>query len=209
MGRSVQALAGASAAFLALTLGSQAASAQSRLDATRVAGGFHLGFSGEFDTDGLGDPDLESTPGVHIRGDFPIHEFFAIGPMFVFGGWQTEPMDAADAGRNKYLDFDVFARGRYAFEAGPNFIDLYVGMPLGFTLDFVSDDLSDTGIDKAGFGWNIGLWFGGHFIFTDEWGLLVELGWFRNWVNHDVDGFGDFEGAVNQGVLNIGAVFIP
>lgn len=170
-------------------------------NAPRFIFGFHLGAGGELQDDESDEGiDLEPTPGMHLRFDFPIGTYFALGPAFFGGAWTVDlsGFGGGSVDRSGYFDADLYPRFRYPFAAGDMRFDVYAGLPIGYTLVIFNDDLGLA--DDTEHGWNIGALFGGQVFFGGSVGLMVELGWMRHAV-HSAPGGEIFW---NQFVLNLG-----
>lgn len=178
-------------------------------NAPRFIFGFHLGAAGELsDNESDFGLDLKATPGAHLRLDFPIGDYFAIGPAFFGGAWtiDTDAFGGESIDRSGYFDADLLARVRYGFGIGEVQADIYAGLAIGYSLFILNDDLMFE--DKTEHGWNIGMLFGAQAFFGGPVGMMVELGWMRHAV-HSLPDAGPDAGDVvimNQFVFNLGLV---
>ncbi|HEX4340076.1 MAG TPA: hypothetical protein VH062_29415 [Polyangiaceae bacterium] len=163
---------------------------------------FHLGFGGSVKRSGV-NRDLDTTLGFNLRGDIPVFRYMVIGPLLNFGAWRP---DVSGASRNYYLDVDVFLRGRIPIQLDKIGLQLWAGVPIGLTLDFLSDQ-EGTNLDGFGLGWNFGVMFGGAIHFTNRFGMFTEIGWLQHRFTHDASsGSGSTDFRVSQGVWNIGFI---
>jgi hypothetical protein len=167
--------------------------------------GFHLGFGGSVEADGT-KTDLVSTLGFNIREDFPLARYVLIGPLFQFGAWRPDvPSGAPD--RSYYVDIDLFVRGRIPIELESIGLEVWGGVPIGLSLSFLGADAYPP-LESFGFGWNVGVLFGGAIHFSKNFGMFTELGWLQHRMNHDRNvGQGSVDFLLAQGNFNIGFVF--
>jgi hypothetical protein len=167
--------------------------------------GFHLGFGGSVEADGT-KTDLVSTLGFNIREDFPLARYVLIGPLFQFGAWRRDvPSGAPD--RSYYVDIDLFVRGRIPIELESIGLEVWGGVPIGLSLSFLGADAYPP-LDSFGFGWNVGVLFGGAIHFSKNFGMFTELGWLQHRMSHDRNlGPGSVDFRLAQGNFNIGFVF--
>jgi hypothetical protein len=164
--------------------------------------GFHLGFPGKVDIDGQ-EGDSTTTLGFNVRGDTPIAGYLLLGPMLQFGAWSPDITPAPDS--NYYVDIDLVIRLRLPLTTSTFNYQVWVGMPVGLTLDMLGDELP--GISGVGLGWNIGVLLGGAVHFTPKFGLFTELGWLQHKVSHDAEVGPALDFAMRQFCLNVGFVF--
>jgi hypothetical protein len=162
--------------------------------------GFHLGLPGNVDTDGRA-RDLDTTLGFNLRADQPVAKYVLLGPMLQFGSWR--PDVAPEAKHNYYVDFDLVLRFRAPITTSSLNYQLWLGMPIGVTLDILGDDNPDT---TVGLGWNIGVLFGGAVHFTPKFGLFGEVGWQQHRISHSQDPLPDLDFKLQQACLNLGIV---
>jgi hypothetical protein len=162
--------------------------------------GFHLGFPGNVDTDGRA-RDLDTTLGFNLRADQPVAKYVLLGPMLQFGSWR--PDVSPEANHNYYVDFDLVLRFRVPITTSSLNYQLWLGMPIGLTLDLLGDDNPDT---TVGLGWNIGVLFGGAVHFTPKFGLFGEVGWQQHRISHSQDPLPDLDFKLQQACLNLGIV---
>jgi len=166
--------------------------------------GFHLGFGGSVERNGTS-RDLDTTLGFNIRADIPVYRYLLIGPFLNFGAWRPDVAGSSPS-RNYYLDVDVFVRGRIPIELDTIGLQLWAGIPVGLTLDFLGNT-EGAALDGFGLGWNIGVIFGVAIHFTNRFGMFTEIGWMQHKMSHDASsrpGSADFR--LSQGVWNIGFV---
>lgn len=175
-------------------------------DATRVSLHLALGVGGEYaivpEAGRVLEADLDPTLGFGARLEVPIHDYVVIGGMFELGGLKVDDVER-DA--DLLLDFDLWVKGRYFSElAGDAGLEIYVGLPIGFTLFRFDDEDAD---NQAGF--NVGV-LAGAVLFFDQLGFFTEVGWRRHQFRDEVDlgflGREDVKVRMNQAALSFGAV---
>ena len=103
------------------------------------------------------------------RIEAPLARYFSLGGMAEFGGTSVRYADRAEL----YLDFSLWAKGRYVFDFKPFDLEIYGGMPLGMSLGFVD---FDRGYGREfGPGLNSGFLMGAQFLFK-KGGFFTDLG---------------------------------
>jgi hypothetical protein len=162
--------------------------------------GFHLGFPGNLDIDGQ-DRDLDTTLGFNLRADAPIAKYVLIGPMIQFGSWR--PDVAPSVSHNYYIDLDLVLRFRAPITTSNLNYQLWVGMPIGLSVDVLGGDAPDASL---GLGWNVGVLFGGAVHFTPKFGLFAEVGWEQHRISHSQDPKPDLDFKLQQALMNLGIV---
>jgi hypothetical protein len=163
---------------------------------------FHLGFGGSVERSGVS-RDLDATLGFNLRADIPVFRYMLIGPLLNFGAWRP---DVSGASRNYYLDVDVFVRGRIPIQLDKIGLQVWAGIPIGLTLDFLSNQ-EGANLEGFGLGWNFGVMFGGAIHFTRRFGMFTEIGWLQHKMSHDASsGPGSAAFRLSQGVWNIGFI---
>jgi hypothetical protein len=162
---------------------------------------FHLGLPGNMDQDGV-ERDLGSTYGFNIRGDAPVASYVLLGPMLQLGAWS--PDTTPETGNNYYVDLDLVIRLRVPITTSTFNYQLWVGMPIGVTIDVLGDDVAN--VAGAGLGWNIGALFGGAVHFTPKFGLFSEAGYLQHKLSHSAELGPDLDFALRQWCLNLGIV---
>ena len=162
--------------------------------------GFHLGLPGSLNTDGRAQ-DLDTTLGFNLRADQPVAKYVLLSPMLQFGSWR--PDVSPEASHNYYVDLDLALRFRAPITTSKLNYQLWVGMPIGLTLDFLGDGGPDTNV---GLGWNIGVLFGGAVHFTNKFGLFAEVGWQQHRISHSQDPQADLDFKLQQACMNLGIV---
>jgi hypothetical protein len=162
--------------------------------------GFHYGFSGDAEQDGVTNP-MASTFGFNLRGDVPIERYLVLGPLIQFGAWRPDTSPAPS--RNYYVDVDLYMRARLPITTSSMNLQLWAGVPIGLTLDFLGGEVG--GATGGGFGWNVGAMLGGAVHFTPKFGLFTEIGWTQHKMAHAADPDVDFR--LTQWILNVGFVF--
>lgn len=161
---------------------------------------FHLGFPGTLTADGH-DGDAATTLGFNLRSDVPIAGYVLLGPMLQFGAWSA---DQPEAKASYYVDLDLVVRLRLPIETSKLNYQLWVGMPIGFTLDILGGDQPD--LSTLGFGWNVGALLGGALHFTPKFGLFAETGWLQHKLTHSGDVVQDLDVTLQQWCLNLGII---
>ena len=94
---------------------------------------FHYGFSSNVlvnDEDGPRGPVL----GANLRSDHPLAGYVLVGPMFEFASYEL----------GYYFDLDVYVRARVPIDAKKVQFQIWAGVPVGLTFDFLSGDLART-----------------------------------------------------------------
>jgi len=160
--------------------------------------GFHYGFSGNYEHGPLEIP-LDSTFGFNLRGDVPIDRYLLLGPLLQFGAWRPDVTPTPS--RNFYVDLALFLRGRIPVTTESANFQIWAGIPIGFTFDVLGD--TGPGASDVGFGWNVGVLFGGAVHFTPNIGVFSELGWLQHKMNHGKD----IDLRLGQWNFNVGLVF--
>lgn len=163
--------------------------------------GFHLGFPGKVERDGE-ELDAGTTLGFNIRGDTPLAGYVLLGPMLQLGAWS--PDVSPEQGSNYYVDLDLVIRLRAPLTTSKFNYQIWVGMPVGISIDVLGDEVEDK--SAVGLGWNIGVLFGGAAHFTSKVGMFTELGWLQHKFAHDGEVGPDLDFALRQFCLNIGLV---
>jgi hypothetical protein len=162
--------------------------------------GFHLGFPGNLNRDGA-EQNLDTTLGFNLRSDVPLADYVLLGPMLQFGSWRPDQNPAAN--HSYYVDLDLVVRFRAPITTSKFNYQLWLGMPIGISVDVASSDFGDT---SPGIGWNIGVLFGGAVHFTPKFGLFAETGWEQHRMTHTRDGQSDLDLKLQQPLLNLGIV---
>jgi hypothetical protein len=162
--------------------------------------GFHWGLPGSYQLDGAGG-DLGPTLGFNVRGDAPIAKYVLLGPMFQMGSWAPDTDPESD--HSYYIDLDLVLRLRAPITTPALDYQLWVGMPVGLTLNVPGGDDDRVGL---GLGWNIGVLFGGAVHFTPKFGLFAEVGWLQHRFAHAVESSADLDFELQQTCLNLGII---
>lgn len=176
-----------------------------------------LGLGGEVEIDGNAninlpvvgvvrgslDDDMETTYGLAAVFDSPFHKYFTAGGWIAGLSWNHDAADDRNVDRFAMLDLDAFIKVRIPVVAGGMNLEPYALLPLGFSVNFPSDDYDDR--LNTGFGWNSGLLLGAVLFVSDDIGLNLELGYTVHNVSHDVDDTSaDFDLSIGQGAFNVG-----
>jgi len=162
--------------------------------------GFHWGLPGRLRVDGA-ERDLDHTFGFNLRADAPIAKYVLLGPMLQLGSWRADV--SPPAGHDYYVDFDLVLRLRAPITTSRFNYQLWVGAPLGLSLDVLGGSANDA---KLGFGWNYGVLAGGAVHFTRKLGVFAELGWQQHRLTHDRDVGPDLDFELRQTLVNVGLV---
>jgi len=172
--------------LLALVVSTLAStSLASAQDDVQLAAWFVLGAGGGAELEGeLGgreetlDYDLDPTVGLGLRGEVPLMDYFAIGGLLELSWLRLDDDDpGTDEDRNLAADFSLWLKPRYWLSTSSFELELYLGIPFGFTV-LQGDDELDT---DAALGFNVGLLGGAQIVFGKV-GAFVELGWRRHQV---------------------------
>lgn len=159
---------------------------------------FHWGFPGKVDWDGAA-RNSDTTLGFNLRADSPVAKYVLIGPMLQFGSWRRE----GAASHSYHVDLDLLLRLRLPITTRHLSYQVWVGMPVGVSLDFLRDEPGA----ELGIGWNIGALFGGAVHFSPKFGLFAELGYQQHRFQHAREGQSDLDLALRQPFTNLGIVF--
>jgi hypothetical protein len=161
--------------------------------------GFHLGLPGKVEQDGRRES-LGSTLGFNIRGDAPIASYVLLGPMLQLGAWS--PDVTPEPSTNYYVDLALLLRVRAPITTSRFNYQLWLGMPIGVTVDVLGGDIPD--VSGLGLGWNIGVLGGAAVHFTPKFGLFAEVGWQQHKLSHSADVGQDLDFELQQWCLNLG-----
>lgn len=167
-----------------------------------------------------------------IAGEYnvPLHKYFTLGGTLGLLSWGSSTGNS----RNLLFDLAVLPRGRYPLN---DFLELYLTVPIGASLDFLNEaNLSNglflppagltLGLDIEGgaaLGFVTGVLAGARFQLTRSVGLFAELGYIWRTFSHGIDvivnsnlsgqtvgskvGTGDVSVSFGQFALNLGAYF--
>jgi hypothetical protein len=169
------------------------ADADDGLGRSRLVLAGHLGFGGEADFDPCGgldcNQDLDPTFGGHLRFEFPIGDFFALGPAATVGAFRTQPF--SDEGRNTYLDIGLLPRFRLLVEVSDRLVlEPYLGAAGGYTLVLLDGTISGrmNNAEDDAHGWHVAP-VGGVQLHLGSIAIVAELGWryAQYWTENDVD----------------------
>ncbi len=163
--------------------------------------GFHLGFPGSYERDDA-EGKLGTTLGFNFRGDAPIATYVLLGPMFQMGAWS--PDVTPEASSSYYVDLDLVLRFRAPLTTMKFNYQIWLGMPVGLTVDILGDHPQDT--SGVGLGWNIGVLFGGAAHFSPKFGLFGEVGWLQHRFSHSSEVAPDLDFKLQQWCFNVGIV---
>jgi hypothetical protein len=174
-----------------------------------------VGLGGEadfdFETDQDSKLDMEATIGLAGQLELPLHEYFVIGGLIGAQWWDVDNSDP-NFGRSTMMDIDVLLKLRAPVRARRSFGEIYAAVPVGFSFNFLhsSYERDLTNVD-SGFGWNYGIVGGVQWFFSDDVGILGEVGYVVHRVQHRVKAgqfAGDLDIDFGQVQLAIGAMFI-
>lgn len=157
------------------------------------------GFLGDASTSNGSDErtdELEPTWGGGAGFEMPIVRFFSLGGEVGFHSWNMSDSENLGLDRNLFVDFSIEPRLRIPIEAGQSHIAFYLGMPLGFTLDFLDDDYSRAfelvgGDIDTGYGFHLGWRLGTQFFIVRNFGVFGDIGSTWRTVTHRVTVAGD------------------
>jgi hypothetical protein len=206
------------AGFSCLLAHAQVARAEDALDENYFGLKLVLGVGGEASAEttvgnvtASGDTDLDPSFGGAVEYMAPLHEYFVLGGMAEVASWQTD--NGND--RNVLLDLDVVPQLRFPVTS---MIELSLGVPVGFSLDFWGGDSVDSNLADAdvstGVGFNIGGLAGLRVSLVDGFGLLAEIGYQVHSFSHSAEATvlgatasQDFDVSLGQFVVNLGVFF--
>jgi len=176
-----------------------------------------------------GESDLDVTIGVAGQYIVPLHRFFALGGLVGLSSWRSSQGGDADGGRNWVFDLALVPEGRFV---ATDSLELYVGMPLGLSLDVLneinrSNRLFSPGLGELGavsldggsaLGFMIAGLFGARYRITGSFGLFAEFGYTYRTFSHSVEATVGVAGletrssrdvsvSFGQFALNLGAFF--
>lgn len=137
---------------------------------TRVGGGYSVE-GGDLHT-------MEPGFGVGFRVEIPAGRFFALGPAFQFVSLLDDPDD------DRYALFapGLWFKARRVFETRAGGIEIYLGIPVGFSgLRYPRDGGEEGGGYDFDRGAHVGALAGAQFFFG-PFGILVEAGFHRDFV---------------------------
>lgn len=163
--------------------------------------GFHLGLPGKVEQDGQRES-LGSTLGFNVRGDAPIASYVLLGPMLQLGAWS--PDVTPEPSNNYYVDLALLLRVRAPITTSRFNYQLWLGMPIGVTIDVLGGDIPN--VSGLGLGWNIGVLGGAAVHFTPKFGLFAEVGWQQHKLSHSAEIGQDLDFELQQWCLNLGIV---
>lgn len=134
-----------------------------------------------------------ASPLAEIDYLFAAYRHLALGPLLGLHSWRSETGEAL--GEATSLGFDVGLIVQPRLPLGPRF-ELYLSIPLSLTLSILNEYKAWTElqylnkgnaerVDPA-YGWGIGAVLGARYALTSSVGVLLELGWQRYAVTHDV-----------------------
>ena len=161
---------------------------------------FRIGFGGRYKDSFLGDPKAQTSFGVVLRWERPVHEYVTTGLGLSFYGTKPESLS-----RQPAFEFSLFLKGRYPFEMGRKErkfeSEVYLLVEGGMLIWIDSNALD---LNLVGPGAAVGVAPGYLFFINDRVGLIAELGWMLTEAF-----FARGRGSVllNQGVARIGAIF--
>lgn len=115
--------------------------------------------------------------GFGVRFEAQVLEFLSIGGLFEYSALQLEGVTLPIIGRiepdkDKFVDFDLWIKGGTRFSLGPGDLEVYGGVPIGFTIGVIpgGDDR------EAHPGLNLGILAGAQY-FIDRFGVFTDLGY--------------------------------
>jgi hypothetical protein len=162
--------------------------------------GMHLGFAADASQSGNKGA-LDPTVGFLVSGDFPVGRYVLLGPLVQFGAWHADFLPTSS--RNYTLDLDFAARARLPVTSSWANYQVWVGVPLGLTLDFLGQE--QEGVPGAGLGWNLGILYGGAIHVHPKYALFAEAGFAYQRMSHRGDQVLDFR--LGQWTVNFGTMF--
>lgn len=161
--------------------------------------GFHAGFPGQLTQDGR-ELSSSSTLGFNVRGDTPLAKYVLLGPMLQLGAWSADV--EPEPSRSYAIDLDLVLRLRLPITtSGPSY-QLWLGMPVGLTIDILGDEVDH--VAPYGLGWNIGVLLGGAVHVSSKLGLFAETGWLQHKLTHTADVGPDLDFVLQKWCVNVG-----
>jgi hypothetical protein len=156
------------------------------------------GFLGDANTslDGVERSDaLEPTWGGAAGFEMPIVEFFSFNGEIGLQSWNLDDAENLGLDRNLFLDFTIEPRVRVPVEAGQSHIAFYLGVPLGFTVDFLDDNYAGAfrtvgGDIDTGYGFHLGWRLGAQFFIVRNFGIMADVGSLWRTIVHPVSAGG-------------------
>ncbi len=173
----------------------------------RLVGLYSLGFGGSIAYDwqpefGPGQKlthDMDRAQSLTFRFEVPAGAYLTLGGALWGGTLNSQRASATGESPISRFDLGVVVRGRYTFDLGVVGLEPSLAIPAGFSVAVFDKDFSG----QPGFGWHIGLLFGGQVFFGGRFGLLFELGWIRHQFSVDARN-APATVVIRQGVLQLG-----
>ena len=133
--------------------------------------------------------------GVGLRVEIPIHDYVVIGPLLDFRVLTPGQIFGVGPDRINALNFGVWSKGRYRFDASGHPLEVYIGIPMGLTFYFSDAAGWDTEV-----GVSVGLMFGGQLFINDRIGFMFETGFRRDGFRDNGAKFRTLQFVMNAGI---------
>lgn len=174
-----------------------------------------FGLGGTADVGGFDDLSLDTSYGGAIELEAPVVEAFSLAAEVAVTSWRPDHMDL---GRIILSDVSIVPRLRLPFEGNVIHGALYIGVPVGLSLNFFTNDhdpdlqLRELGLD-TGVGYNVGGRVGIQLFPTPSVGLTADVEYRYHRLSHELEGAAaggdDMDVHLRQLVVQAGLVFAP
>lgn len=164
----------------------------------RVNAFLRLGFGGNFKgSKALTNQSFKASASVGVTGrfEYPILKYLTTGGELSI--WSAKA-DLPGAKRKMAFDVGANIKGRYPFSIKKYRLEVYVLMPIGFSLS-----TAQVGVDKNGAGYYLGFFPGMMMWVTNKIGVMFELGWSRSGWKYKGGGL-EAGIALDQAAMNLG-----
>ena len=154
-----------------------------------------------------GSVDLDPTFAGAVHYEHPLHRYFVLGGYLAVASWNTSVGNDIGYDRSLMTDISVLPKLRLPLERE---LELYLAFPAGLTLDFGGGDSIGATSSDVGLGYNVHALFGGQLGFTDDLGLMGEMGYGLHHFSHTYDtpvGTVDVSPTLQQFVITLGMYF--
>lgn len=164
-----------------------------------------LGLGGDV-SDG-GSADLDPTFAGAAHYEHPLHRYFVLGGYLGVASWNTSAGNDIGYDRSLMTDLSVLPKLRLPIERE---LELYLAFPAGLTLDFGGGDSIGATSSDVGLGYNVHALFGGQLGFSDDIGLMGEMGYAVHSFSQSFDtpaGTVDVSPTLQQFIITLGLYF--